>query len=201
METRIGLAVHEIFADLLRTDMSFKQAFTHAAIRQQLTTEAIQTIAKLKDNILTFVQTYKTYPHKTEFKFGLTADYQPCDFFMPAVYFRGVCDLVITGGIHEVIDFKTTQAPNKEIIQQYEKQLRLYAWALGKHFNAPHMQAKLFFVPNASFHDVDLQNVENESIDFLNTLRTVTTAENTPNPGKHCSYCSYSEGCDARYVE
>lgn len=199
-ETRIGLAIHEILANLLRTNLTFKQAFIHAAIHQQLSKESLKTITACKPYILTFVKNYKMRPFKAEYRFGLDKDFQPCQFFAPNVYFRGVCDLLVVDEVPEVLDFKTS-TNTSNISMHYEKQLCLYSWAITKIFKLKKIQAKLFFVRSNVFQDVDVQNAETESLNLLATVKTVTTVADIPKPGAHCSYCSYGERCDAKHVE
>ena len=79
-----------------------------------------------------------------EYEMGLTKDFQPCGFFDPQVWFRGIADLLIIDGNHaHLVDYKTGKS------SQYAdtKQLELLALLVFKHF--PHVQtikAGLVFV-------------------------------------------------------
>tara|TARA_R110000868_G_scaffold301295_1_gene561753 strand:- start:2464 stop:3135 length:672 start_codon:yes stop_codon:yes gene_type:complete len=79
-----------------------------------------------------------------EYRMGLTKDLQPCDFFAPEVWFRGVADLLIVDeDSAHVIDYKTGRT------SQYAdtKQLELMALAIFKHFpQVSKVKAGLAFV-------------------------------------------------------
>jgi len=80
-----------------------------------------------------------------EYKMGLTADLEPCDFFDKAnVWYRGIADLIIIdGGLAHIIDYKTGKSA------QYAdtKQLELMALCVFKHFpQVERVKAGLAFV-------------------------------------------------------
>mgnify|MGYP003652135859 CR=1 FL=1 len=66
-----------------------------------------------------------------EYKFGLTAALEPCDFFAKDVWFRGIVDLIIIDGdVATIIDYKT----GKSAKYAERGQLELMALAMFKHF-------------------------------------------------------------------
>jgi CRISPR/Cas system-associated exonuclease Cas4 (RecB family) len=68
-----------------------------------------------------------------EYKMGLTASLEPCDFFADDVWFRGIADLVILDEEAEtawVVDYKT----GKNARYADKGQLELMALATFKHF-------------------------------------------------------------------
>lgn len=68
-----------------------------------------------------------------EYKMGLTANLEPCDFFADDVWFRGIADLVILDEETEtawVVDYKT----GKNARYADKGQLELMALATFKHF-------------------------------------------------------------------
>ena len=80
-----------------------------------------------------------------EYKMGLTADLEPCDFFDKAnVWYRGIADLIIIDdGLAHIIDYKTGKSA------QYAdtKQLELMALCVFKHFpQVERVKAGLAFV-------------------------------------------------------
>jgi len=97
-----------------------------------------------------------------EFKMGLTANLEPCDFFDKDVWFRGVSDLTILNretGVAKVIDYKT----GKSAKYADKGQLELMALATFKHF--PEIKVVkgglLFVVCNAFIKDT--YTIEQES--------------------------------------
>jgi len=66
-----------------------------------------------------------------EYKFGLTAALEPCDFFAKDVWFRGIVDLIIIDGdTATIVDYKT----GKSARYAEKGQLELMALAMFKHF-------------------------------------------------------------------
>ena len=68
-----------------------------------------------------------------EYKLGLTKDLEPCDFFAPNVWWRGVIDLLVIDNekkLATLIDYKTGKS------SQYAdtRQLSLFSVAIFKHF-------------------------------------------------------------------
>lgn len=79
-----------------------------------------------------------------ELKMGLTADLEPCDFFAPNVWFRGIVDLLIIDGEEaRVVDYKT----GKSAKYADTGQLQLMALCVFKHFpQVRKVRASLLFV-------------------------------------------------------
>lgn len=66
-----------------------------------------------------------------EHKMGLTRDLEPCDFFAPDVWWRGVADLIIIDGNRaHLVDYKT----GKSSKYADTKQLEILSLAMFKHF-------------------------------------------------------------------
>jgi CRISPR/Cas system-associated exonuclease Cas4 (RecB family) len=84
-----------------------------------------------------------------EYKMGLTEDLQPCDFFAPNVWWRGVIDLLILDGeIARIVDYKTS----KNTKYADTGQLELMALAVFKHFpDIRKVKAGLLFVVAKEF--------------------------------------------------
>lgn len=79
-----------------------------------------------------------------ELKLGLTEELEPCGFFDPHVWFRGVVDLIIVNGSKaRVVDYKT----GKSARYADKDQLELMSLAAFKHFpELKQIQAGLLFV-------------------------------------------------------
>jgi hypothetical protein len=68
---------------------------------------------------------------RCEYKFGLTAELEPCGFFDKDVWFRGIVDLIIIdGNTATIVDYKT----GKSARYAEPGQLELMALAMFKHF-------------------------------------------------------------------
>jgi hypothetical protein len=96
-----------------------------------------------------------------EYRMGLREDLQPCEFFDPLVWWRGIADLLIINGEKaHLVDYKT----GKSSKYAETKQLEILSLAVFKHF--PEVQkvkaGLLFVVPEefikANFHN-DQQHV------------------------------------------
>lgn len=88
---------------------------------------------------------------KCEFKMALTADLEPCTYFAPDVWWRGVADLAIIdhdSGTARVVDYKT----GKSAKYADKDQLELMALALWRYFpDITEIRAALFFVTARAF--------------------------------------------------
>ena len=69
-------------------------------------TEITEPVAQ---NALPYLNSIKAQDAKVEWKWGLTKDFEPCDFFSPNVAYRGVVDYLgmLDGGRAFVVDWKT----------------------------------------------------------------------------------------------
>lgn len=83
-----------------------------------------------------------------EQKLGLTEDLQPCGFFDPDVWWRGIADLVILqDDVARVLDYKTGKAEYADT-----KQLEIISLAIFKHFpNVESTKSGLLFVVHNKF--------------------------------------------------
>lgn len=81
-----------------------------------------------------------------EFKFGLTRDMEPCDFFAKDVWLRGAIDLLVINektGTARMIDYKFGKSKNADM-----SQLQLMSLAVFKIFpNVKKVKAGLLFCP------------------------------------------------------
>jgi len=95
-----------------------------------------------------------------EYKMGLTENLDPCDFFDPKVWWRGIADLVILDrekGLAKVLDYKT----GKSAKYADSGQLELMALALFKHFpEIKKVKAGLLFVIAKQFPKADFKKEE-----------------------------------------
>ena len=132
----------------------------------------------------------------TELKLGLrkTEDgYEPCDFFDPQVWYRGIVDLVIINGSKgHMIDYKT----GKNAKYADPKQLDLMAGALFVHYpDLMMIKSALLYVVSNEF--IPKVHVRTEKRAYLNTfsgqLENLSDAQLTgvwnPKSGPLCGWC------------
>ena len=137
-----------------------------------------------------------------EYKLGLTKKLEPCDFFAPDVWFRGVVDLAVLNhetGEARIIDYKT----GKSAKYADTGQLELMALGLFKHFpKITKVRAGLLFVACNAFIK-DKYDTAMQSDLWLKWLQKYSRLEISyesgkwsPNPSglcrKHCSVHSCS---------
>ncbi len=81
-------------------------------------------------NALPYLNSIKAQDARVEWKWGLTKDFQPCDFFASDVAYRGVVDYlgVLDGGRAFVVDWKTGK------VKDDFEQMDLFALAVFIHF-------------------------------------------------------------------
>ena len=91
-----------------------------------------------------------------EYKMGLTRDLQPCDFFAPDVWWRGVADLIVINGKKAyLVDYKT----GKSSKYADTKQLEILSLAMFKHFpQLEKIKAGLLFLVAKDFVKVDYKH-------------------------------------------
>ena len=84
-----------------------------------------------------------------EYRLGLTEALEPCEFFAPDVWWRGIADLMIMeeGEVARVIDYKTGKSQYADT-----KQLEILALAIFKHFpKIKAIKSGLVFIVHPAF--------------------------------------------------
>lgn len=114
--------------------------------------------------------------HLCEYKMGLTSNLEPCDFFDPEVWWRGVADLIVLNGdTAYLVDYKT----GKSSRYADTKQLEILSLAMFKHFpNLKKIRAGLLFVVANDFvkADYDTSAPEVYWVKWLNETKQLETA-------------------------
>lgn len=109
---RYGTEFHKAAEEFIRDSTPVPERFAFAA-------PALKVLAEMPGEKL------------CERKLGLNGQLEPCDFFAPDVWFRGIVDLVIIDGdLAHVIDYKT----GKSARYAEKGQLELMALAMFRHF-------------------------------------------------------------------
>lgn len=133
-----------------------------------------------------------------EYKFGLTKDLEPCEFFDKDVWFRGIADLVILNDdLAWVVDYKT----GKSARYADKGQLELMALSIFKHFpEVEEIRAGLLFVVSKNlikdtYHKADEARLWDK---WLTNYGKMEAAENNdvwnPRPSGLCKrHCAVLE--------
>jgi len=203
-ESLYGSAVHQILSEINVQNVpgayDFATLLRSTAIKLALPRKLIEQVAKNKDKIDRAIQWTATIPgvKSREHKFAVDQNLQNCAFFGPAVFFRGVVDLLAVDFKKvTIVDYKTSPH-SKEMITHYKPQLDIYAWIYKQILQDIEVQTGLYF-----FHEElpEWITPEPDPTEFVVNLfrQAVNLADKTtPLPGSHCAYCGYKEeGCDA----
>jgi RecB family exonuclease len=149
-----------------------------------------------------YLDTLKNLPGRRycEYKMGLTKALQPCDFYYPDVWCRGVVDLLVVNedtGVARVLDYKT----GKSTKYADTAQLELMALMVFKHFpKIKKVKGGLLFVVANDFKK-DTYDVIEEHTYWRNWMMDVARLENAHRTGvwnpiksglcrKHCPVTS-----------
>lgn len=111
-----------------------------------------------------------------EYRMGLTRNLEPCDFFAPDVWWRGVADLIVLNGDKAfLVDYKT----GKSSKYADTKQLEILSLALFKHMpNIQKIKAGLLFVVADDFVRVEYDTSAPEMywVKWLNETKQLESA-------------------------
>lgn len=110
-----------------------------------------------------------------EYKFGLTKDMQPCDFFAKDVWLRGAIDLLIVDeerGTARMVDYKFGKSKNADV-----SQLQLMSLAVFKLFpKVTKVKAGLLFCAETMFIPVEYTQDDSPTM-WMDWLPEVTRLE------------------------
>ena len=207
--TMLGIATHEALEWVLRGKHSLQEALRRAAIKSELTSVEMDDLFALSHNIENFLQRlakFKKVKSVTEqfveYRFALTKDLEPTEYWGDNVFVRGVWDLCLRaqGKYLIIIDHKTGYVGG---VEAHEDQLNMYAIA-GLHTfdNVRGVQSALNYIKDDSgvaWADMHSAQYIEETLTpwfakFIN--RAAEAAERTKaKKGFWCSYCEYTEQC------
>jgi len=129
-----------------------------------------------------------------EYKMGLTANLEACDFFADDVWYRGIADLIILDGdLAWVVDYKTGRSDKHADVGQLE----LMALAVFKHFpDVKRVKAGLMFVVPKSLIRAEYGEPDSTRLwkkwltDYSSMEKAMETGVWNPRPSglckKHC---------------
>ena len=213
--TMLGIAAHEALEWVLRGKHPLQEALRRAAIKSELTSVEMDDLFALGHNIEQFLQRldkFKTNKGVTEqfveYRFALTKDLKPAEYWGKEVFVRGVWDLCLRAQEKYliIIDHKTGRVSG---IEAHEDQLNMYAIA-GLHTfdNVCGVQSALNYIQDDSgvtWADMHPAQYIEETLTpwfvrFIN--RAAAAAEEAKaRKGFWCSYCEYVGQCPLKQTK
>jgi len=198
-----GTVMHQLVADYLERLIASAQLTDWEWARGATPKEPIVQVSEIVEMWERFYQTFTLPPALdspgVENKLAFDADWQPCEFFSEAAYFRMVIDFHFRQeALGVIIDWKT----NRAVPQTVEKdlQLRTYGWGLKQALypEIKEVLLRLHFLRYGKERDVllssqDLAGVPDElqaRIELINADQTFT-----PTPGSFCGWCGLTAHC------
>jgi hypothetical protein len=207
--TMLGIATHEALEWVLRGKHSLQEALRRAAIKAELTSVEMDDLFALSHNIEQFLQRLDKFKESrnvteqlVEYRFALTKDLKPAEYWGKDVFVRGVWDLCLRAQEKYliIIDHKTGYVGG---VDAHKDQLRLYAIA-GLHTfdNVCGVQSALNYIQDdtgVAWDDMHSAQYIEETltpwfVDFINQAAEATR-EAKAKRGFWCSYCEYTEQC------
>lgn len=182
---RIKKDIHEPPSDAIR----YGQEMHKAAEDFILVGTPLAEKFKFLEPMLVTLQNYKGTKY-CEYKMGLTRALEPCEFFAPDVWWRGIVDyLCVDGELAIMVDYKT----GKSSKYADTKQLEIMSLAVFKHFpQVKKVRAGLMFVIAKDFVK-DKYEVQNSDkywqrwlVDTAQLERTLEADVWNPRPNFTC---------------
>lgn len=182
---RIKKDIHEPPSDAIR----YGQEMHKAAEDFILVGTPLVEKFKFLEPMLVTLQNYKGTKY-CEYKMGLTRALEPCEFFAPDVWWRGIVDyLCVDGELAIMVDYKT----GKSSKYADTKQLEIMSLAVFKHFpQVKKVRAGLMFVIAKDFVK-DKYEVQNSDkywqrwlVDTAQLERTLEADVWNPRPNFTC---------------
>ncbi len=124
----------------------------------------IQFNKEIRNELRPFVENYIKYEENVEYEQSYRE--KPFHLKLGNSYITGIIDRInIKKDNIEIVDFKTNKLFNKqELIQYYEPQLGLYAYAIEKILKRPVNSANLLFLETGELVNVDIDQEKKERI-------------------------------------
>lgn len=182
---RIKKDIHEPPSDAIRYGQEMHKAAEDFILVGTPLTEKF----KFLEPMLVTLQNYKGTKY-CEYKMGLTRALEPCEFFAPDVWWRGIVDyLCVDGELAIMVDYKT----GKSSKYADTKQLEIMSLAVFKHFpQVKKVRAGLMFVIAKDFVK-DKYEVQNSDkywqrwlVDTAQLERTLEADVWNPRPNFTC---------------
>jgi hypothetical protein len=128
-----GTVMHQLVADYLERLIDLNQLTDWEWARNATPKEPIAQVSEMVEMWERFYQTFALPPAMdgpgVENKLAFDVDWQPCEFFSEAAYFRMVIDFHFRqDSLGVIIDWKTNRAMTQTV--EKDLQLRTYGWGL-----------------------------------------------------------------------
>jgi hypothetical protein len=195
--------MHQLVADYLGQLIASAQFTDWEWARGATPKEPVAQVSEMVEMWERFYQTFTLPPAMdtpgVENKLAFDADWQPCEFFSEAAYFRMVIDFHFRqDSLGVIIDWKTNRAMPQTV--EKDLQLRTYGWGL-KQALYPDIQEvllRLHFLRYGKEREVLLTHLDLAAVpDELNAHIEVIEADQTftPTPGLFCGWCGLTAHC------
>ncbi|NIM19222.1 MAG: UvrD-helicase domain-containing protein [Candidatus Latescibacteria bacterium] len=188
-----GIFMHGILEDVMRLPREERAVsldllegrFSRSGMPEKLRARVVETAAK---SVQSFLQSSLAEAEWIE------CLETPFHFRLGRIIFRGVLDRVDrTDGGFRVVDYKAGAEH-----EDYEFQVRFYAWALDKILGGKKVEGVLAFLGDeVRAHEVDTGPRSLRALDTAAERLEMAAASNRydPKPGEVCRECAYSEFC------
>jgi len=198
-----GTVMHQLVADYLGRLIASAQLTDWEWARGAIPKEPIAQVSEMVEMWERFYQTF-TLPTVmdapgVENKLAFDADWQPCEFFSEAAYFRMVIDFHFRQeALGVIIDWKTNRAMPQTV--EKDLQLRTYGWGLKQAFypDIQEVLLRLHFLRYGKEREVLLTHLDLAAVpDELQARIEVIEADHTftPTPGSFCGWCGVTAHC------
>jgi len=198
-----GTVMHQLVADYLVRLITLNQFTDWDWARDATPKEPIAQVSEMVEMWERFYQTFTMPPAMetpgVENKLAFNADWQPCEFFSEAAYFRMVIDFHFRQeALGVIVDWKTNRAMPQTV--EKDLQLRTYGWGL-KQALYPEIEEvllRLHFLRYGKEREVllsfqDLAGVPDELKARIEVIEADQTF--TPTPGSFCGWCGVTAHC------
>jgi hypothetical protein len=198
-----GTVMHQLVADYLGRLIASAQLTDWEWARGAIPKEPIAQVSEMVEMWERFYQTFTLPPVMdtpgVENKLAFDADWQPCEFFSEAAYFRMVIDFHFRQEpLGVIVDWKTNRAMPQTV--EKDLQLRTYGWGL-KQALYPEIEEvllRLHFLRYGKEREVllisqDLAGVPDKLQARIEVIEADLTF--TPTPGSFCGWCGLTAHC------
>ena len=138
----------------------------------------------------------ENYDCKPEFQWGLTRDFEPCDFDSPDAYIRGIFDLAVMScteenGEGDIFEYKTGK-----IYDDHKLQREFYAIPAMLHFDWPTVKVSTVYFDQKKTHEEtwtrdDIPAIKAKLDSKIHLMGLAGSW--IPNPSWMCRFCDFSK--------
>ncbi len=198
-----GTVMHQLVADYLERLIASTQLTDWEWAQGASPKKPVTQVSEMVEMWERFYQTFTLPPVMdspgVENKLAFDADWQPCEFFSEAAYFRMVIDFHFRQeALGVIIDWKTNRAMPQTV--EKDLQLRTYGWDLKQALypDIEEVLLRLHFLRYGKEREVLLTHLDLAAVpDELKARIEVIEADHTltPTPGSFCGWCGVTAHC------